>query len=90
MSRRRRDPFADTINFILGAINQHPALAHRLIHSKIMTKEDDTKMREYSNQVFGLLSGEFASLGKPILLDLITQRNGEGTYLANSVIANCR
>jgi hypothetical protein len=90
MSRRRRDPFGDTINCILQAINEHPALSQRLIHSWIMTKEDDTKMREHSHKVFTLLSNEFASLGKPILLDLITQRSGEDTYLSHNVITNCR
>jgi hypothetical protein len=47
-------------------------------------------MREHSHKVFTLLSNEFASLGKPILLDLITQRSGEDTYLSHNVITNCR
>jgi hypothetical protein len=47
-------------------------------------------MREMSDHVFDLMSIEFGSLGKSILLDLVKQRSGVSTHLSHSVIANCR
>jgi hypothetical protein len=47
-------------------------------------------MREMSDHVFELMTLEFHSLGKPILLDMVKQRGGENAHLSHSVIANCR
>ena len=90
MSRRRRDPFGDTIFAVLTAINRHPALVQRHIRSHLLTKADNAEMREMSDHVFDLMSIEFGSLGKSILLDLVKQRSGVSTHLSHSVIANCR
>jgi hypothetical protein len=84
--RRQRDPVAETINSILGAINNHNAMQCMQIHSQILLQSDDI----HPPRLTKLLSSEFGTLGAPILRDLITQHKSQNTHLSHAILDQCR
>ena len=86
MSRRQRDPVAETINSILGAINNETMMQCKQIHSQILLQSDDV----HPPRLTKLLSSEFGTLGAPILRDLIGQRKSQNTHLSHTILDQCR